>query len=46
VSIVTFIQTLNRTLNLNLRETIAFDYPNISALSRHIVSEAQALSVI
>jgi acyl carrier protein len=45
VSIVTFVQQLNRTLNLNLRETIAFDYANISALSRHIVSEAAQISV-
>ena len=41
LSIVSFIQGLNRVLKLNLRETIAFDHPSINALSKHIVSSAR-----
>ena len=41
ITIVIFIETLNKKLNLTLRETTAFDYPNIQELAQHIAAQLQ-----
>ncbi|MGD9826954.1 acyl carrier protein, partial [Desulfobacter sp.] len=36
ITIVTFIEEVNREFNLELRPTTAFDYPTIHELTRHV----------
>jgi len=39
LTLVAFIQALNDKFHINLRETIAFDYPNINELAKFIGSQ-------
>lgn len=40
ITIVTFIEEVNRKFNLELRPTTAFDYPTIHELTRHVAKKA------
>ncbi|MEJ2620932.1 MAG: acyl carrier protein, partial [Candidatus Thiodiazotropha sp.] len=45
ITIVTFIQELNREFNLNLRETIVFDYTTLHDLTKYIQAEIEKNSI-